>query len=268
MTNELLWSERFVSKYLLNARCRIFGFVESLRLFGGIFCRIPLFADFPIPSLTMKIREPQIQGDLDEVRLCLAGDQRAQESLYARCFSQLTRLLQSRGAEFHDAEALAADVLSECLYGLNGRAPRLSRFSGRSSLSTWISRVAIHRYIDSARRKQRFSEERIDEDFMESSSRPTEEMVLALVKDALLFAFAKCEAMDVVLLQLVHGHLVEQRQVARLFGWSDAKLCRRLASAREHFRESARGYLQDRDVHLVIGWNELVEACSQLSITD
>lgn len=191
----------------------------------------------------------------------------SQAALYARLFPKIAAVLRSRGLDASDAEGLAQDVLTECFYGRPGRSPLLEGFRGQCSVDSWTIRIAINRLIDRQRRGSLIqdhavlngtSDEIVPPDFRVPAPEMGRDELSELTVWALQKAFDRCAARDVVLLQLVHSHFVEQQRIARFLGWTDSKLSRHLSALRGTIKAEFFRLLRERDPHLELAWEDLI----------
>ncbi len=156
-----------------------------------------------------------------------AGDRQAAEALVDRTYPMVFRLL-CRLCQGDDA--LAADLTQETYR----RAwPALPRFQGRSSLGTWLCRIAYNTFFDHARRRRETTDQfegaeglpagrafdPVDEMIRDETSARLRRAVLALPEDLRFLVVARFWAEAPV------------RDLARLDGVSQVAIRKRLRRA-------------------------------------
>jgi RNA polymerase sigma factor (sigma-70 family) len=203
-------------------------------------------------------------ADLELVERCLAGEEEAVSVLRADYAAYLEALLVGRGATPDEAEEIVADFWAGCFSGPPAGRPLLERYSGTHSLKSWFSSIVINRWI-SLRRKQDVRLRAAQAQARENSA-PAGEMladpnVSQILRRAIRDGLAECPVDDSVLLRLVHAHELTQREVARLFGWSESALSRRLAAAADRLAAGILRRVREEDRYLEVGWRDVLDLC-------
>ncbi len=207
--------------------------------------------------------------DLKLAARCHAGDEGAVRELVTRSEGKLLAILVRRGAGESLAEDLLADMWADCFGATAGRAGLLLRYSGKSSLDTWLATVLTHRWLDHIRRGRKLTAldgARAVSVQAPPEPRPPESALVTLLRESLGNAFERCDAETFVMLQLVHIHGVSQREVAASWGISEFKICRQLSKAMRQIREDTLALLRARDPLLRLKWDDLVDICSVTDI--
>lgn len=219
-------------------------------------------------SKGMNIEEKSVECSL---QLCRAGDPDELSRVYAECLPLTQTYLQNLGASREEAESFAAEILSDCLVGTLQRPPLINQYEGRSSLATWLISVARNRYFDCMRAPQKPPSMASSLQDMATCDEPTtmanysDESLFHMLRSALSSAFQSLSATDAVILQLVHGHNVDQRLLARVLGWSDTKMSRHLASLRTSLKSQVYSSLCNWGLGESPRWQDWVEVCARMA---
>jgi RNA polymerase sigma-70 factor (ECF subfamily) len=202
---------------------------------------------------------------------CRAGDPQALAELREENHGPLLRILLSRGASPTEAEDLLADLWADCVPGDLDRPSLLEKFSGKCTLQGWLATVATNRWIDLKRKQTRRGEvsdagpDGEHRDMLESlpaaSSSAKEETLVALLRESLQAAFARCSPEAMVLLRLVYLHELSQREIVRMLGWHESKVSRFLGRAMKEIETHTLSELKKRDSWLELSWQDFVDLC-------
>jgi RNA polymerase sigma factor (sigma-70 family) len=209
-------------------------------------------------------------SDFLEAQRCLGGDAAALGGLRERCHGTLRAILQARGATPTEAEDILADVWGDCVSDTDQKPSLLGKYSGKCALQSWLATVATNRWHDKKRKDSRMSEltppesdpsrEPVAADDVEKSI-PSEDAIVALLRDALKAAFAACSPENKVCLRLVYLHGLSQREVSRMLGWIESKVSRALSSAMDQIASDTLSEIKRRDPWLKITWEDILELC-------
>jgi len=219
------------------------------------------------PTAPRDSKMPVMESGGDLLERCRKGDDAAISQVYAEAFPQLVRFVMSFGAAESDAESIAAEVLGDCLVGGVAKRALILDFREGAALMTWLCTICRNRYYEGFRKK-RFVRGgdawELEEGVPMHVEEVRDEGLIEAARRSLREAFSKCEARDLVLLELVHGHRVDQRRLARLLGWTESKLSRHLASLRQEIHRRVRGAVVRGDGALRLEWRDFVDACETL----
>jgi RNA polymerase sigma factor (sigma-70 family) len=205
--------------------------------------------------------------DLLFVSRVLDGDEAAIRAFRDRYDPQLKGTLCKRGATSTEADDLLADLWADC-FGSSG-TPLLQKYEGRCALNSWLITVATNRLIDFKRRAA-FRVELTDDKSGTSGTnhleRPSDSpphqpdsALVALLRQAVLNAFAAEPPEMLLMLRLVHVHEITQREIGRIWNWHESKVSRTLESARAKIRTAALAELHRADPWLTLEWDDFVE---------
>lgn len=212
-------------------------------------------------------RMPVLEAGVDLLARCRAGDGEALTRVYAEAFPQLSRYVMSFGASAHEAEAIAAEVLGDCLVGGPTRRALILDYREDGALTTWLCTICRNRYYEKFRKK-RFVRGGDAWNLEQGLAGPVEEVrdegLIETARRALREAFAECGAADLVLLELVHAHRVDQRRLAGLLGWTESKLSRHLGGLRTGIQRRVHGAVDRSDGALRLEWRDFVDVCETL----
>ncbi len=213
---------------------------------------------------------PDLTAVSTSIKRCLSGDTDEASRLYSELLPPTIAFLQNLGASLEEAETLAMEVMCDCLVGTATRPALISKYHGRSSISSWVNAVARNKYYDFLRRKRRehalaarlliglADEEGID------AKETQDEALLDALRLALRRAFDSISATDKVLLHLVHGHNVDQRILAKILGWSDTKMSRHLSALRSELKVQVELFLINSQSGMAPRWKDIVEVCGRM----
>jgi DNA-directed RNA polymerase specialized sigma24 family protein len=248
---------------------------ESLRswlcgivlFFGGIPCMLHAEVWLRMGPKEPSQSEMPVRPSRDLLERCRKGDDAAISQVYAKSFPQLVRFVMSLGAAQSDAESIAAEVLGDCLVGGVAKRALILDFQEGAALTTWLCTICRNRYYEGFR-KRKFVRGgdawELEEGVPMHVEEAWDEGLIEAARRSLREAFSKCEARDLVLLELVHGHRVDQRRLARLLGWTGSKLSRHLASLRQRIHRRVREAVWRGDGELRLEWRDFVDACETL----
>jgi DNA-directed RNA polymerase specialized sigma24 family protein len=219
------------------------------------------------PNSTKEHELPATMTEGALLDLCREGDDAAISKVYAEAFPLLLRYMVSLGARPEDAESIVADVLGDCLVGNGSKPAGIRNFREGAALTTWMCTICRNRYFEAFRKKKPMGlGEGIDmrEVAATDSGEARDEGLIEAARGSLCEAFSQCEALDLVLLELVHGHRVDQRCLARVLGWTDSRLSRHLSSLRRGIHRKIREVVERSDGALRLDWRDFVDVCENL----
>jgi len=200
------------------------------------------------------------------------GCERSFRSLQDRFDSILRAFLRSTGAMESEIQEILTSLWTDCAVGHSTRQARLLSYRGQAPLMVWLKTVVMNELIDMRRRAKRMTplgegEQALgagsndDESGLGGTSSPKmrDTLLLDIMRDALREAVSKCPAETLVMLQLVFLNDLTQREVARMWGWSDAKVSRALHHAMDLIsKETLRGVKQ-ADEWIELQWEDILE---------
>ncbi len=216
--------------------------------------------------------------DYDLVQRALSGDDDAVRQFESEYRPTLCRVLMARGVDRGQADDLVADVIAECFgAGKKGETkPLLSKFEGRSSLSTWLIRTTWNRWLDLKRRDKfhgdlpeydgdedgrngdkfdRIEGDDLGEDILESD-------LSELMSGAIKTAFSSLQPDDLLMLKLSYLHGLSQSVIARMWQCDQTRVSRTLTSARQQIAAETMRALQEADPDLEIEWEDFKRLCA------
>jgi len=211
--------------------------------------------------------------ELERVQLhqCLQGDTAALADLREKHHASLGNILRARGASVSEAEELLADLWGDCVARNDDQPSLLEKFSGKCSLQGWLATVATRRWIDLKRKQTRRGENQLSshedgntdqfERLPAAATTPADDVLVNLLRDSLQTAFASCPPADLLMLRLVYLHGLSQRELMRMWGWSESKVSRKLSAAMEHIETHTLEYLKQKDAWLDLTWQDFVDLC-------
>lgn len=199
---------------------------------------------------------------------CVRGDPAACEEFEREYGGFLRALLIKRGASYDEAGELARNLLSDCTMGRAGRPPLLNKYRGRCSLRSWLATCATNLLID-LKRAEKFREEppELDGecDNFDIAAPPVharpEAPLLELLHQSLAAAMQAVAFEDRLMLRLAYLEGVTQRELARVWGWHESKVSRKLDDAMRTIAARTLDHVAKRDPWLTITWEDFLEMC-------
>lgn len=161
------------------------------------------------------------------VERCREGDREAQHELYARTSQRIYRLLvRMTGSQ---------DTAFDLAQGTYLRAfTRISQFDGRSSIATWLYRIAVTEALQFLRRAKRMSTQlTADAADLVQPSRHNQTAQLD-VREAL----AALDSGDRAVLLLRYQEGLDYRAIAQALDCAEGTVGSRLSRARDRLREN------------------------------
>jgi RNA polymerase sigma factor (sigma-70 family) len=207
------------------------------------------------------------------VQQCLAGENEALSKLYADFLSPVLNLLVSRGVEATLAKEVIGALWADCVVRRDGQPALLEKFNSKSSLCTWLFRVALNRVFDRNRADQRVnyltipsrSAELEGEDLllaeMPAAERVAEPDLAALLRECLQAGFEACPAEDLLKLRLNFLHGLTQRELARLWDCHEVTIARDTQRALQLIADQTLRAIKRRDPRLRLTWDDFLELC-------
>jgi RNA polymerase sigma factor (sigma-70 family) len=219
----------------------------------------------------MSLTPGNLDGGRALVRQCLDGDTSALVKLREEHNSTLTNILLARGASVDEAKELLADLWGDCVPTSDDRTTLLEKFSGKCLLQAWLVTVATRRWIDLKRKQTRRGEtsqpqdpeihSQILERLPAVDDLAMEDALVALLRESLLTAFADCPAADMLMLRLLYVHGITQRELMRMWNWSESKVSRKLSKSMELIQQKTLEHLKQKDPWLHLTWQDFIDLC-------
>ena len=219
--------------------------------------------------------EPRLNTSRSEdkqlAEACLAHDPDALETLRRLHLAPLRGILLNRGANPTEADDLIGGLWADCTVGRADRGPLLERFNGKCALHNWLATVATHLLYDQLRRKKfhaditpRSPEERV-EDVLERlgalMENPAESDLTRLLLASLESAFAACPPEEHLMIRLLYFHGISQRDLCRMWRWSEPKISRRLKATMEDLKKNTLSHIAKADPDIKLRWEDFEELC-------
>lgn len=214
--------------------------------------------------------------DLALTQKVISGDNDAAREFQEEYQPTLERVLMSRGVDKVAAEDLVADVLAECFgAGKKGETkPLLTKFEGRSSLSTWLIRITWNRWLD-LKRRDKFrgdlpefedDEARGVDKFDRVADEPAEDLIDEdlgdLMQRAIKAAFDSLEPDTLLMLKLSYLHGVSQTMLANMWRVDQTRVSRTLTAAREQIATVTLQEIKAGDPDIEIEWDDFKRLCA------
>ena len=182
--------------------------------------------------------------ELDEqelARYCSDGDRLAEDELYRRYAARVNTICCRYTDNAEDAEDLMQEALVKAL-------DKISTFtySGKGSLSVWVSRIAINMAIDQIRKRHlRFIP--FDLRTHDTKPEPTEEEIDAIPQEKLLEWISKLPDLRRTVFNMYCMDGYTHKQIAEMLGISEKGSAGVLAKARKQLKEEIRRYQKSRE---------------------
>jgi RNA polymerase sigma factor (sigma-70 family) len=210
---------------------------------------------------------------------CLEGDSPAIDRLQTTCQTEVANYLIHAGASPNEARELVDELRADCLADRVQNKPRLATYAGNSPLLAWLKAVALNNLVQRKRRENRARQtvvdnRPLDEAVTEDSPgavvsavapHSAEAPLLEIMRGAVEAAFRECDAEDFVLVQLAHANGLLGRELAPMYGCSEAKISRDLERARRKIAATTLAYVRAQDPWLELQWADFVELCRVVS---
>lgn len=231
----------------------------------------------PLDNSPSPLRYPD---DLELAEAALEGDKTAWDAVRGLVQSaELKQRLVARGASLSEAEDIQGDLLADCFQGqkAKGGVHRiLGKYNGGCTLKSFLHLVAMHRLISLKRKQKRMLS--LDADAEEhGADRPLpggdvqpgpdawagEDAVVDVLRSALLKALPSVDQEKLVLLRLIYSYRVPQKKIAMMWGWSDAKVCRQMATLLDELRNAVLSAVKEQDSWLRVEWEDFLNLCRE-----
>jgi DNA-directed RNA polymerase specialized sigma24 family protein len=209
---------------------------------------------------------------------CLEGDALAIRRLEDSYGKMITGYLKHSGANEDEAIELTGFLWADILGPRQDRGPRLATYAGNSSLLTWLKAVALNNLVQWKRHVNRVRQPDIDKHDPEDFERdgmakaavvempnPDTAPLLEIMRGAVETAFRQCDPEAFVLLQLAHANGLRGRELAHMYGCSEAKISRSLDEARHCIAAATLAYVRAQDPWLELQWDDFIELCRVVS---
>jgi RNA polymerase sigma factor (sigma-70 family) len=203
---------------------------------------------------------------------CLERDSQALRQLEETYQTPLVNYLVHMGADAATARELVTELWADCITPRTDRKPRLATYAGNAPLQAWLKTVVFNAYLQVKREEERDkliigglgSDSSVPEPADDPHSAP-EQPVLDIILTAIQKAFRECDSEEFLLLNLAHANGLRGRELAGMFGCSEAKNSRTLDAARSKIRVSILRQVKERDPWLEIQWEDFVDLCRVVS---
>lgn len=223
-----------------------------------------------------------LDEDVQLVKSILSGDEQAGSAFAIRFRESLVSWLCSKcdpsdGRSREKATDLVDGLLAECVAGdlERDKPPLLQKYSGKGSLEGWLRRSVRCRLISWWRSLEYRSEQTEsslsgDEDgtpllegrFAAEESHEPEKVVAEVLRDALLYGFARAESeepLGLIFLRLASLYGVQKQRLAKAWDRDPAQAGRRITKALDIIRSEAQDYVRGVDPFLQMEWADYLE---------
>ena len=215
--------------------------------------------------------EPRPDANAERLLVMKAqnGDAQSLSELRTRHNPHLRQILCARGASATEADDLLADLWADCVPGSDDRPSLLQKYTGKCSLQGWLATVATRRWIDLKRRQTRQVDVPPPADgstsFFErvpaAGATQQDHSLVEMLRASLKAGFALCPPQTLLMLRLVYVHGLTQREIMRMWGWTESKVSRALSSAMSDIETHTLGHLKKADAWLDLTWEDFTELC-------
>ena len=182
--------------------------------------------------------------ELDEqelARYCCEKDRLAEDELYRRYAARVNTICCRYTDNAEDAEDLMQDAIIKALDKIETYT-----YTGKDSLSVWISRIAINMAIDQIRRRHlRFIP--LDIWAHDTIPEPTETEMDAVPQEKLLEWISKLPELRRAVFNLYCIDGYTHKQIADMLGISEKGSAGVLAKARKRLKEEIKRYQKSRE---------------------
>jgi RNA polymerase sigma-70 factor len=205
---------------------------------------------------------------------CLEGKPSALELFRQRHHEPLVKYLTRIGGSFDQVSEIVGNLLTDCVAPASGGRPKLYKYNGMCSLMTWLTKLALNNLISLNRREREHAPleeaDRYVADRVRLGARagsgPHETIMedaplLALMRNAIDSAFARCPPEDFVILQLVHIDGLSREDLAPMFHCDASTISRWLNGAAERIEAAVGAAIKTTDPWLDLRWQDFVDLC-------
>jgi RNA polymerase sigma factor (sigma-70 family) len=219
----------------------------------------------------MSCREDSDFAEVDLVQRSLEGEEKAVRLLQETHGPYLVGVLLGSGASEMESEEMVAGLWADCVAGGASRPPLFLRYTGKAALRSWLAAILVNRWISLKRRESVHARAvevmaSVAADSSPDANAMMDVKLRRIVEQAVRRAFDECEADEIVLLQLVHGHGVTRREVAALLGCHESQVGRRLNAAREKIARSTLRAVKEFDPLLELTWEDFLRLCECVNL--
>ncbi len=206
----------------------------------------PIGFDFAATSLTIVVRKVPTRAEClagsllcggtrvvtehELVERCREGNRDAQREFYDRTSERVYRLLLKMTGSPDDAFDLAQETYLKAF-------TRIGQFDGRSSVTTWLYRVAVNEALQFRRRA---SQARVKLQEMVPNAGNESDMEQSTVRLDMNDAFALLSLQDRTMLALRYQEGLDYREIAEVVDCAAGTVASRLNRARQALREILR----------------------------
>ncbi len=216
------------------------------------------------------------EDDVRWAQACLEGNTEAVEAFQETFSPNLVGYLITKGALPSDAEDIVADLIKECLYGKEGREPKLINYQPVGRLEAWLNTCAYNKFRDFIRRKNREiplqpqpleNEEttgiQLDHVQHTEPDDPATDETVEHLRVALQTALERIDEEALLLLRLVFIHGVSQRSLSRVWQCHEATISRKISAGMQALREHTLTYLNNVETNFSFSWEDCIRLCSK-----
>ena len=206
------------------------------------------------------------QDGIDFVRRLSRGDADAAEALHLER-PDLEQVLRSIGASPSDAAEIVSNVLGDCCKSDGGK---LAGYRGTGTLPAYLRTIVRRAWIDWVRHDSKTTalpDDPAQRDQLLSPGEPEpaepgEDEVVAILKEALLGAFAATDPERLLILRLIYEHRLLQKDLRTAWDCSAATLSRRATETLDDLRRRVLAIVREQEPNLQLEWEDFLALCA------
>lgn len=179
----------------------------------------------------MSDRQAETVNEKALVEGCRRGDREAQRNLFEQTSDRVYRLLLRMTGNQDDAFDLAQETYVK---GLS----QIEKFDGRSSIGTWLHRIAVNEALQFLRRRKILRLKL--QEAVPSQDDGVYEAETMTVRLDIRAALAEVEPSDRAILLLRYQDALDYRAIAEVVGCAEGTVASRLSRARDRLRDILR----------------------------
>jgi RNA polymerase sigma factor (sigma-70 family) len=211
-----------------------------------------------------------MHADMERVEKYLDGNTEVLGELREEIDPILFRTFVCKCVDPEIAKEILATIWSECIPGIPGKQEcLLEKYSGQAALKSYLTKVALNRYLDYRRRLRDVDlttddsshEENLDALGSKEVWAVHDDALAQILRTALEAAFRACSPEGLLMCRLCARYSIRQKELAPIWNCDEATISRRMDKAMEVIRSTVPKELERLEPGLKLGWDDVLELC-------